>query len=310
MKEGGMEGFIPQQEQHKDILNDWDKRILMEGGKGVLNKILEKFDGNLPDVVIYPDASARPLFYLLDSSFKKLSQEKGIALPQTYFFAVHRSDSKTYWLQEERASSGDTRKVELADVETFIKEGTAEMKKRERETEQEEGFRIYSDEQLEEMEKQDLREADDTFVKRHIEGLRANEIKEYIKKSGIAEPKIVVIDDFYHEGKTQYEINEAFGMEVPYLSLYTVPFTGGYDKAGIEIENDDNNPSTGSATKLTYSGTYSGVGRKSIGVTKDDFKRYATVNRNKDGFTEEDHFDVVELRKEMKELGENLAVSL
>src|SRR3989344_1571542 len=39
----------PVLEKEQSILNDWDKKILFEGGKNLVGKILEKFEGKLPE---------------------------------------------------------------------------------------------------------------------------------------------------------------------------------------------------------------------------------------------------------------------
>src|SRR3989344_2048836 len=80
----------PVLEKEQSILNDWDKKILFEGGKNLVGKILEKFEGKLPEAVIFPETSARPLFYLFDPVFTKISEKMKITKPKIFFFKVKK----------------------------------------------------------------------------------------------------------------------------------------------------------------------------------------------------------------------------
>ena len=64
--------------EEEPILNEWDKKILLEVSKNVVDKILKEFRGRLPDGIIYPDESARPLAYLFNPIFEKISKETSL----------------------------------------------------------------------------------------------------------------------------------------------------------------------------------------------------------------------------------------
>lgn len=54
-----------------------------------LNQIFEK-TGALPEVIVYPDTSARPFHYIINPLLKKVYQEKGQARPQEIFMPTFR----------------------------------------------------------------------------------------------------------------------------------------------------------------------------------------------------------------------------
>jgi hypothetical protein len=86
-----MERFKNKQEN--TVLNDWDRKILLEGGNRVIHKIMEQ--EGVPDVIILPETSARPLFYLINPSFKKIAEHQNTKPPKYVFFAPSKSDLYT-----------------------------------------------------------------------------------------------------------------------------------------------------------------------------------------------------------------------
>jgi hypothetical protein len=95
----------------ENILNEWDREILHEGGKNVVKMMLKDFNNKLPDVIVLPDTSARPLYYLLKPLVEKLEKKKNIkkpnfqfvktAQPPTFFGIKEKYHGKNFESKEE-----------------------------------------------------------------------------------------------------------------------------------------------------------------------------------------------------------------
>lgn len=82
--------------EKKEILNYWDRDVLKTGINNLTLKIIEDFGGKLPDAIILPDTSARPLMYALRPAFEAVAKEKGCRIPQIYFFKTDKSTSNEH----------------------------------------------------------------------------------------------------------------------------------------------------------------------------------------------------------------------
>ena len=273
--------------KNENILNDWDHKILLEGGKNLVQKILKEFRGKLPDAIVYPDTSARPLSYLFDPIFVKISEEKGIRKPRSFFMKVGHSDTFTTIFEDNEGRELFYNEVEKMLIEKIETGDTALATHKE-----------YF-----------FKKAEDTSVKRSVEADRASEIEKYndnLSGRGII-ANIAVIDDFSNQGDTRKEINYAFGYEVPYFSVFGNKNEGKVDKdkVGVLIDPDafPKNPVNDYSTKLSYT---LGDQKLTIGVSKKDNieNQYSEVNQNQ---TEEVRKRIMQLRREMKELGQEIA---
>src|ERR1019366_9101279 len=108
-----MRGFKKKEKEkvniEETILNNWDKRFLIEGSKNIVLKMYEDFHKNFPDVIILPETAARPLYYLFNPIFEKLKQEKNTRKPKFIFFNVgKRADSTQNTLEEEYGEDIET----------------------------------------------------------------------------------------------------------------------------------------------------------------------------------------------------------
>lgn len=54
----------------------------------VARKIIEDFPQILPDAMVYPDTSARPLASAMQPIFQRVAQERGVKSPNHYFFST------------------------------------------------------------------------------------------------------------------------------------------------------------------------------------------------------------------------------
>ncbi|MBI2047555.1 MAG: hypothetical protein HYT27_00290 [Parcubacteria group bacterium] len=73
-------------EKYKTI-TDKEKEWLEEGVPSLVHKMLEKFNGELPDAIVYTDTSGRPLRTVFDPILSKLSKERGKKKPAIFYFA-------------------------------------------------------------------------------------------------------------------------------------------------------------------------------------------------------------------------------
>ncbi|NVN97267.1 hypothetical protein HXX01_03505 [Candidatus Nomurabacteria bacterium] len=276
------------EKREEPILNEWDKKILFEGSKNVVDKILKEFRGRLPDGVIYPDESARPLFYLFDKIFDKIAKEKDIQKPRAFFFKTHKADTHTNIFEDEEG-----REIYYDEA----KEKFLNM--------------INSNDLPTHLNNFILSEFEKTHAKRAIEAERASEIEVYNEKlsSRGMIANLAVIDEFSNQGNTSKEINYAFGYEVPYFSVF-----GNKNKSinsissenmgiAIDTENYPVNEATDNSTKLSYT---KHPLKRSVGVKKnnDIDNKYSEVNHNQ---TIEDRKMMETLRKEMGEIGREIS---
>ncbi len=276
------------EEKRESILNDWDKKILLEGGEGVIRKIIQQ-DG-IPDVIILPETSARPLYYLIDPSFKKIAEEQNTRSPKYIFFAPSKSDNITSDFESYATYNEEAEDIAFdAEIfEQYIK-----------------NFKEYknntSDKEL----------IDKTFENKKNDRNRAKELLEKIKKEFGENPKIISIDEFMSDGITSDNIQRAFvGVPINGYSVFDTTTSNRRAGSGLTIPMHDTtegyteNPSNKNNTILSYKNPSA---KYSIGVTKENGNPIATTLRKTENFITEDQEKITTLRKEMKSLGEELA---
>lgn len=293
MKNNFESQFNQKKQTTENILNEWDKKILLEGCKNVVTKILSEFNGKLPDAIVYPDTSARPVYYLLDPVFSKIAKNKNINKPKIFFLKVHGPDRNTSVYE-----STEERELGKEEAEVFL------LKELARNRSLYSHSNLFAEGEYDEYEKNQKDDFNRTFEKRHTEKERAIEIDNYNQKISENDTKanIAVIDEYSSNGHTSKEINYAFGYEVPYFSIFGskednyVP--GENIGKVVDIYEDDRNPAN-EKMKLSYS---MGESKKAIGVEKDSNinSRYSEINKNQ---TKDDKEKIAKLRQEMKELG-------
>lgn len=67
------------------FLSEQDQHHLTESARNVINQLLADFPKELPDAVILPESSARPLMYLFQPIFHKVAAQRGVEVPKFYF---------------------------------------------------------------------------------------------------------------------------------------------------------------------------------------------------------------------------------
>lgn len=78
----------PETNPNPEILSERDKKLLLESGKRITERLLSDYPTTLPNVVIYPLAAAGPLADLFDPIFKQVATHRGVPEPQTCFFSL------------------------------------------------------------------------------------------------------------------------------------------------------------------------------------------------------------------------------
>jgi hypothetical protein len=294
------------------ILNEWDKEMLFKGGMAVVRKILEKFDDKLPDAIIYPETSARPLYYLFNPVFEKIYKKNNLKKPEVFFFNVTTPYLPNQFSEGEGPKSWN---VELNKDEII---GHLEDKIKNIEDSREDDHEEQADslqlresrEKLREQETwllhREIAGVEKTFNKRIPESYRAKEIKDTMIKKGIINPRFVVIDDAVMTGSTTGEISRAFKEEIPYFALFGEEGVSEPQYCGILLNYDnDKNPDV----DLLRFG-FASMPKNKIGVgvsKKNNLGKYSQALNKTEGFTSEDQKNILLLRKEMSEAGEQLA---
>lgn len=272
----------PQQREKKEVLNYWDRDILKTGIQNLTLKMIEDFEGRLPDIIILPDTSARPLMYALRPAFEAIAKEKACPIPQIYFFRTDRSPR-------------------LSDME----------RREERTFESTEELRSYVGSEA------DYYPITKSMIEsNHVEKMiatrqamqeRAQEIMSAEKKKGNDHPSIAIVDEYATgDANTIGEIRKAFGTNIAAYPVFSDSWGGHRVTPGVRVKwNHENaNPRTG-LFKFSYSDT------DSIGVkkTRYDGEKYASRIEPP---TDADHAkDLAEtkktLRDEMRSIGKSVS---
>lgn len=275
------------------ILNDWDRKILLEGGEGVINKILEQ--NGVPDVIILPETSARPLYYLVDPSFKKIAEEQQVKPPKYIFFAPSKPD----WITAQATYHHNPEDFLLIDLDSFKKESLDEAEML-HDISPITGQRILDDKEYEEVKK----DIDTSFKNKENDQKRAQELLEKIGSVFGESPKIIILDEFILNGHTSKDIIRSFNKKIPSYAIFDVSTSGYSDGTGITVLDDNKNPSNNAPGSLSYQNPNL---ERSTGVIKENGNPIATALRKTENFTTEDQGKINALRKEMKVLGEELS---
>ncbi len=289
-----MESFENQKNKSETILNDWDKKVLLEGGAEVIKKIIKQ--EGIPNIIILPDTAARPLFYLVDASFKKLAKSKNMESPRYIFLAPTRPDSYTTSSESAKAFEDNT------------KEFLIDIPKEDILSDRIETYNMFnisvSKEELGEMQSK----IDHTYNKRIPLKEYSLRLLDTITSKYGPNSKMIILDEFSSNGATALEIQRAFGMEIPAYSVFSMNSSNiSQDNTGIIIstENEDTaNPLTNSHTSLSYKDDKL---KKSLGVEKHEGLPIVTVLNKNSEFNEEHQKMISTLRNEMKDLGKEIS---
>ncbi len=271
------------------ILNQWDRKMLEQGADGVMKKIMERFKGELPKAIIYPETSGRPLHYLFEPIFSSIAEAKGQDKPTSIFLRIDRDElfwrRGPYDMVEALGNNpgldyDPVRKNTLADFAAIHEE--------------EKKYQEFDEEQK-------VRQ-----IKRRLAVERVEEIIERLKKENISLDEVAVIDEFIGAGETFNTVKHLFDGRVFFVGVFGI-FSEfeehvGYMNGGTGIS--ESNP------KNYYPGELSYRGSNAVGVTKSEERpdKYVEANNKKEGFSKEDQEQIAQLRRELRHIGEELAL--
>jgi hypothetical protein len=210
-------------------LGEWDRTIIEKGLTYVVTEMYRDFGNTLPDAIILPDTSARPLMWALKPSFDQLSKQGIATSPRIYFFKSIRPEVGL-------SIEEDSFKQQISSKEEYI-----ELKKEARERERSARGDSYddrwedSDEDIvnraEEMKPEEMKRARDTMQ------ARAEEILQIENERLGHKARIAVIDEYATEDAlTMQELRSAFhNDELPFYTVFAQP--NRYVKTGQEIKS-------------------------------------------------------------------------
>lgn len=238
-----------------EILNDWDKENLEKGLTSIAQQMLEDFNGKLPDAILYPETSARPLFFAMQPILEGISRLKNLSVPRSYAYNAKRTPT-TLFLAEYFKRHG---KDEQTTINT-----TEEMEAQFKEAHGEESKLAKYSTEAGRGEPEKMKPWRDTMRE------RAEEILDRENKLNPT-PRFAVIDDFATEqATTANEVRRAFNM--PNMHFYAVMGQVGAGEltepvtVGIEVDphqKETMNPSKSFQSRFTFSHM------PEVGVTKD-----------------------------------------
>lgn len=246
---------MPLPKNSPEILNDWDKKMLEEGLAGIVEQMLNDFDGSLPDAILYPETSARPLFFAMQPILEGISRLKHISVPRSYAYTAERTPA-TLALAEYFKRHG---KDELVTIET-----TDEMEAQFKEAYGEETKVAEYSTKAGRGEPEKMKPWRETMRERAAEIIaRENKLN--------PTPRFAVVDDFATEqAATATEVRRAFNM--PTMHFYAVMGQVGAGAlaepvtVGVEVDphqKETMNPSKSFQSRFTFSHM------SEVGVTKD-----------------------------------------
>lgn len=239
-------------------LSSEDQEYLLRSASSVIDKFLTHHPEKLPDIVILPEISARPLFYLLNPAIKAVCETRQLKPPAFVYFQTHKG-------QEMSLIDGKGREKMLTPVKELrrmmeFSKGSDPM------------FQDYLQSEIESRGSGPAK----ALKLRGLMKRRAQEIMDFSKKAGIVAPQIVIFDDYVTKQHSSIgEIRLAFGSDIPAYCLLqdrgvVFPesmkiFTGMEDPYGTtEIAN-----SQGFEFRSKNQGN-----RHAIGVEKDESSLY------------------------------------
>lgn len=269
-------------------LSDNDRKNILQSANNLIDKFTTQYPHELPDVVILPEISARPLFYLLNPVMKALSEKRQIKAPSFAYFQTHKGAELSLIDEEGRERS----RTSVKDIKKMMNGGSDKDSFLQDYLQSEIVAREGGPERAQKM--------------RSLMKSRADEIKARAAASGITDPNIVIFDDYVTKQHSSIdEVRLAFGSDIPAYCLLqdrgvTFPenlriFTGIEDPYGTtEIAN-----SQGFEYRSKHAGN-----RHAIGVEKDENSMYAK------GSSARNYSSIKNLRTGLRTIGQQIAQRL
>jgi len=183
-------------------LSEADQENLLKSANNIIDKFATQYPEDLPDIVILPEISARPLYYLLNPAMKALAERRQVKAPSFVYFQTHKG-----------------RELSLIDKDGNEMQMTSAKELRKM-LNNDNGLDSFLQSYL-----QDEIEARETGPEkaRKMRGLmksRAEEIRAYAEAAGISDPQMVIFDDYVTQKHSSIdEVRLAFGTDIPAYCL-------------------------------------------------------------------------------------------
>lgn len=296
----------PQPEQKPEfcILSERDQKVLKNSAKNVAEMLLSDFPQELPDAIIFPETTARPLVYIFGPILERAAEQRGVKKPKLVFFQLEQGFFESDRLGAKRGI--DKRGIK-EETESFLEFASDNMKQWYLEDMQ----AVYKNYLL-------LKEANKK---------RAEEIDNNGKKS------LAIVDDFVGEGRAVEEIRNIFNKKIPaYALLASNPESAKTKEikfGGIESYLDKNHPNVfdyemelknaiGVVKSSNPADIYvqtskkrnEEIEKKIMEIGKEKFSYVAAVSPEKLISQEINPEAMKNLRKDMKLIGEKIASEL
>lgn len=253
-----------------DYLRRFDVERLVNSGSEIFKKIEKDFPAKLPDAVILPDTGARPLVYLLRPLFQKLAKERGLELPQFYFFSTVKDKVFFYkidYFEKQTGLEADSLVAELTETADAIEDGThPELGESEKQDKEMRNFVKPTREKVSEMQKDLAARA----RHRQIHDDRAVEIRKYLPQNSVS----IIVDDYVTESFiTIQEIRRALAQNIKAYSLISSQTQEYFDQ-------NNSNISVG-FTELDGRGSFQFQHSDSVGVVKRSGKHAEVISHGR-----------------------------
>lgn len=278
-------------------LTEKDKTRLFQSAKSLIDQFSQNNPGKLPDIILLPDTSARPLFYLFKPAIEKLAEKRGISVPKFIFFQTVQ-DTTVQQMNLSKTSSLINKEL---DSLTFRNYMPGEDQRRDKE-EIANLLRMKNDTQ---------KKAEEIQNPEGRMKTRANEIIEYYQQLEIEHPDIVIFDDYASKDiNTANAIRNAFGVNhiIPEYALLGQMEPEYYKDKDVTIGmKDPDSTESVKASGFDYKDKTSIKAMikrvASIGVTADPANKYTKPQT-------QDNVSIHNLRQSMNKIGESVAETI
>ncbi len=238
-------------------LSGEDQEYLFRSALSVIDKFLGHYPDKLPDIVLLPEISARPLFYLLNPVIKAVCEERQLKPPTFIYFQTHKGYEMSLIDEDGR------------EILTSVKELRRMM-----------DFSEESDPVLQDYLRSEIETREGRLEKarklRNLMKRRAGEIMNYSRKIGITDPSIVIFDDYVTEQHSSIdEVRLAFGSNIPAYCLLQARDVVFPENLQIFTGMEDPYGTTEIATSQGFNYRSKNEGnRHAVGVDKDENSLY------------------------------------
>ncbi len=261
--------------EQSGFLTETDRKYLLESATTVANTIAL---GDSPDIVIFPDTSARPLYYLFNPLFNYLAERDG-NYPQYFFISPNKDVGKVY--------SETVQILEKRLENDKLDKKTQDMLKR----------ILHFVRPL---------VRDQYQYKSAIDNRAKSILKNTINKEN---PRIIAIDDYFYDGETAKELFSVFGQNLEFYALLC-GLTDEADKLGVIYGMADPfvpEQMRGKTGSLGFN-FRQGKNRLALGVEK--MSDRAVASALPPAKRKAHSLEIAELRGEMRKIGEEVLTKI